>query len=209
MTRHVVFREGGVTSARSSDDSERLGEVMVRQGSITEQHLKDASLFARKGKRLGEVLVDLKIIRSEEVEEFVRKQILEVTSNVMIQPPKKMALKKTTDMIQVVVEPVAILDATMEAARRTPSIDIHLKSLLEDDSHLSLSKDSLVLMERVTMKPHEAFILSRINGTEPTRSVFALSPLSEEQTARTVLGLLLVGILELRRATSNGLAAKS
>ena len=34
------------------------------------------------------------------------------------------------------------------------------------------------------MKPQEAFILSRINGMEPVRSVFALSPLTEEQTAR-------------------------
>ena len=198
-----------MTSARSSNDSERLGEVMVRQGAITEQHLKDASLFARKGRRLGEVLVELNIITSEELENFIRMQILEVSSNVMIQPPKKMASKKTTDVIQVVVEPVAILDIIMEAARRTPSIDNHLKTLLEDDRHLSLTKDSIVLMERVTMKPHEAFILSRINGMEPTRSVFALSPLTEEQTARAVLGHLSVGILELRESNVHGLAVKA
>ena len=88
VTRHVVLREGDVASARSSDDAERLGEVMVRQGTITEQHLKDATVFAKKGRRLGEVLVELNIIKSEEVEESVRMQILEVSSNVMIQPPK-------------------------------------------------------------------------------------------------------------------------
>ena len=209
VTRHVVFREGGVTSARSSDDAERLGEVMVRQGTITDQHLKDATLFAKKGRRLGEVLVELNIIKSEEVEESVRMQILEVSSNVIIQTPKKMAFKKTTDVIQVVDEPVAILDIIMEAARRTPSIDNHLKTLLADDRYLSLTKDSFVLMERVAMKPHEAFILSRISGTEPTRSVFALSPLTEEQTARAVLGHLSVGILELRESNVNGLALKA
>jgi hypothetical protein len=208
-TRHVVFKEGGITSARSSDNSERLGEVLVRNGCITEQHLKDATLFARKGRRLGEVLVDLGIVQPGEVEEFVRMQILEVASNVMIQPPKRMAFSNTKDVIQVVQKPVMVLDVIMEAARRTPKIDDHVKKLLEDDRHLSLTKDSMVLMERVTMKPHEAFILSRINGSEPTRSVFALSPLSEEQTARAVLGHLYVGILELRESTSaHGLAIK-
>jgi len=182
---------------------------MVRQGTITDQHLKDATLFAKKGRRLGEVLVELNIIKSEEVEESVRMQILEVSSNVMIQTPKKMAFKKTTDVIQVVDEPVAILDIIMEAARCTPSIDNHLKTLLADDRYLSLTKDSFVLMERVAMKPHEAFILSRISGTEPTRSVFALSPLTEEQTARAVLGHLSVGILELREGNVNGLALKA
>jgi hypothetical protein len=210
VTRHIVFKEGGVTSARSSDNSERLGEVLVRNGCITEQHLKDATLFAKKGKRLGEVLADLQIIKASDIEEYVRMQILEIASNVMIQPPKKMAFTNTKDVIQVVEKAVAILDVIMEAARRTPQIDDHLKKLLDDDRHLSLTKDSMFLMERVTMKPHEAFILSRITGSEPTRSVFALSPLSEEQTARAVLGHLYVGILELRESTAaHGLAVKA
>ena len=210
VTRHVVFKDGGITAARSTDDSERLGECLVRQGCITEQHLRDATLFAKKGKRLGEVLADLHIIQAAEIEDFVRLQIMEVASNVMIQPPKKMAFSNTKDVIQVVEKPVAVLDVIMEAARRTPSIDDHLKQLMSDDRHLSLTKDSMVLMERVTMKPHEAFILSRITGSEPTRSVFALSPLSEEQTARAVLGHLYVGILELRESTStHGLAVKA
>ncbi len=210
VTRHLVFKDGAVTSSRSTEESERLGEVMVRQGCITEQNLKDASLFARKGKRLGEVLSDLGIIQASEIEEYVRLQILEVASNIMIHPPKRIAFTTTKDTIQVLDQPVAVLDIIMEAARRTPAIDTHLKKLLEDDRHLSLTKDSLVLMERVTMKPHEAFILSRISGSEPTRSVFALSPLSEEQTARAVIGHLSVGILELREnSNTHGLALKN
>ena len=209
MTRHLVFKKGSVSSARSSSDDERLGEVMVRQGSITAQHLRDATLFAKKGKRLGEVLVDLNIIQSEEIEDYVRMQILEVASNVMIYPPKKLAFTKTQDTVQVVSQPVAVLDIIMEAARRTPTIENHMKTLMADDRHLSLTEDSLVLMERVTMKPHEAFILSRINGSEPTRSVFALSPLSEELTARAVLGHLSVGILELRENSAHGIALKA
>lgn len=209
-TRHVVFKEGAITAARSSDDSERLGEVLVRQGCITEQHLKDATLFARKGRRVGEVLADLHIIEESEIENYVRLQILEVASNVAIQPPKRMAFANTKDVVQVVSKPVMVLDVIMEAARRTPQIETEVKQLLEDDRHLSLTKDSMILMERVTMKPHEAFILSRITGSEPTRSVFALSPLSEEQTARAVLGHLYVGILELRdNPSTHGLAVKA
>ena len=128
---------------------------MVRHGSITEQHLKDASVFAKKGKRLGDVLVELNIIKAEELESCIRVQLLEVTSNVMIQPPKKMAFKRTTDVIQVIAEPVAILDIIMEAARRTPSIDNHLKTLLRDDRHLTLTKDSFGLMERVSISPSQ------------------------------------------------------
>lgn len=207
VTRHIVFKEGAVSAARSTSEEERLGEVLVRSGTITEQHFKDASLFARKGKKFGEVLAELGIIEAGNIDEYVRQQVLEIASNVMIDPPKKLAFAKTEDTAQVVAEAVPVLDIIMEAARRTPQIDAHLKKLMEDDRHLSLSKDSMVLMERVTMKPHEAFILSRITGSEPTRSVFALSPLSEEETARAVLGHLYVGILELRdNSNTHGLA---
>ncbi len=210
VTRHIIFKDGGITAARSTDDTERLGEILVRQGSITEQHLKDATLFARKGKRLGEVLAHLNIIQASEIGDFVRLQIMEIASKIILQPLKKLTFSNTKDVIQVVEKSVAVLDVIMEAARRTPEIDDHLKQLLEDDRHLSLTKDSVVLMERVTMKPHEAFILSRITGAEPTRSLFAVSPLSEEQTARAVLGHLHVGILELRESSiAQGHAVKA
>jgi hypothetical protein len=65
-------------------------------------------------------------------------------------------------------------------------------------------------MDTVSLKPEEAFILSRVSGSEPTRSVFSLSPLSEEQTARAVLGHLCVGILEFKENPNvNGLTLKN
>jgi hypothetical protein len=102
-----------------------------------------------------------------------------------------------------------VLDAIMEAARRTPKIDRHIQSLAAEDRLLALTNRSIMLMDTVTLKPHEAFILSRVTGNEPTRSVFSLSPLSEEETARAVLGHLCVGILELKDDPSlHGLTLK-
>jgi hypothetical protein len=209
-TRRILFLEGGIVGARSSSDSERLGEVMVRHDHISEQHLKDASIFVRKGKRLGQCLVELRIIQEEDVDSYVRLQVLEICSSVVIQPPKRMSFVGKKDLVGEVSEPVHVLDVVMEAARRTPRIDSHIKRLLEDNRHLSLTADSIRLMETVSLKPYEAFVLSRISGSEPTRSVFALSPLSEEQTARSILGHLSVGILELRDDPSlHGLAVKA
>ncbi len=207
ITRHLVFKKGAVASARSSDDEERLGEVLVRLGLITQQHLEDATLFARKGKRLGDVLVEFKIVAAEEIEDLVRLQILEVAANVLINPPEKLAFTKTKDVIQVITEPVPVLDIIMEASRKTPSIDVDLKEMMVDERHLSLTKESSELLSTVSMKPHEAFILTRVTGHDPTRKVFDLSPLPEEQTARAVLGHLSVGILELKEVVENDIPA--
>ena len=200
VTRHLVFKEGAISSARSSDNEERLGEVLVRQGSITQQHLDDATIFARKGRRLGEILVEFSIVQPAQIEDLVRKQILEVSSNVLIGPSEKLAFTTTKDVIQVVEAPVAVLDVIMEGFRRTPAIDDQMPKLMSDDRHLKLSEAAEALLGTVAMMPHEAFVLTRVTGFEPIRKVFDTSPLPDEQTARAVLGHLAVGILELKEA---------
>ncbi len=210
IARRMVFSNGEIVGARSSSKAERLGEVMVRHGHITEQHLNDATIFARKGRRLGEVLAELQIIETAEVENYVRLQVLEICSSVILEPPKKMKFTKMPKPPSDLAASVNVLDIIMEAARRTPKIDAHIRALIEDNRNLTLTASSMSLMESITLQPHEAFILSRVNGSEPTRSVFALSPLPEEQTARAVLGHLYVGILELKEdPNQHGLSLKA
>jgi tetratricopeptide (TPR) repeat protein len=48
----------------------------------------------------------------------------------------------------------------------------------------------------VNLKPEEAFVLSRVDGTQTAKDIFALSPLSEEMTARTLVGLLQADLIE-------------
>jgi hypothetical protein len=98
----------------------------------------------------------------------------------------------------------------MEAARREPKIDAYISKLMDDERLLSLTDKSTKLMETIALQPEEAFILSRVNGEEPPKSVFELSPLPEEQTARAILGHIFVGILELRENPNlHGLALRA
>ncbi len=209
LTRRIFFHQGGIVGVRSTNDDQRFGEVLVQQGHITEQQLIDASIFARKGKRLGKCLAELRLIKEEDIENFVRLQILEVGSSVVIQPPDRLVFAKMKNPHGDITDAMHVLDVVMEAARRTPKIEMHIRSLSTDDRLLSLTADSMRLMDTVSLKPEEAFILSRVSGSEPARSVFSLSPLSEEQTARAVLGHLCVGILELKEDPNmHGLAVK-
>ena len=137
MTRYIVIREGEIVGARSSSKMERLGEVMVRRGHITEQHLKDATLFAQKGRRLGEVLAELCIIKQEDIEHYVRLQILEICSAIIIHKAERISFKNVKQPRADLENPIHVLDVVMESARRTPQIDDHIKLLMSDERHLS------------------------------------------------------------------------
>jgi serine/threonine protein kinase len=91
----------------------------------------------------------------------------------------------------------SVADSLMKEARRTTRIEPHLRVLLREDRRLRLVSSPLLHFQNVNLTPEEAFILSRIDGTVTPRDVFKVSALSEKDTARTLLGLLRAGIVEL------------
>lgn len=194
--RAVYFHSGFVVSASSSLEQDRLGEVMIRHGRITQQQFEDASHFIKSGWRLGEILAELKIIEDDEIEMFVRLQLLDIACMQLIRPPKRLSFAPLSDVEAYLEAPLSVADILMEAARRTPKIDRHLEALKEDQRKLGFPADPLKRFQDVNLQPEEAFVLSRVDGTQAPKDIFAVSPLSEEQTARTLLGLLTAEIVE-------------
>jgi hypothetical protein len=196
VRRAVYFSSGFVVGARSSLDEDRLGEVMMRHGRITRTQFEDASHFIKSGWKLGEILAELKIIAEEEIEAFVRLQLLDIAATQLITPPKRLQFSNLTSIDGSLGAPLSVADILMEAARRAPSLAKEIDSLKEDGRKLGFPRDPLKRFQDVSLKPEEAFVLSRVDGTQTAREIFALSPLSEEMTARTLIGLLTADLIE-------------
>ena len=194
--RAVYFSSGFVVGARSSLEEDRLGEVMMRHGRITRGQFEDASHFTKSGWRLGEILAELNIIGEEEIETFVRLQLLDIACTQLITPPKRLAFSNLTTVDSFVGAPISVADILMEAARRAPSLGKEIDSLKSDGRKLGFPKDPLKRFQDVNLKPEEAFVLSRVDGTQTAKDIFTVSPLSEEMTARTLIGLLTADLIE-------------
>jgi len=194
--RAVFFNSGFVVGARSSLEEDRLGEVMMRYGRITRAQFEDASHFIKSGWKLGEILAELNIIGEEEVETFVRLQLLDIACTQLITPPKRLSFSNLTTVDSYVGAPLSVADILMEAARRAPSLEKETESLLSDSRKLGFPKDPLKRFQDVNLKPEEAFVLSRVDGTQTAKDIFAVSPLSEEMTGRTLIGLLKAELIE-------------
>jgi hypothetical protein len=191
----VFFRSGLVVGARSSRREDRLGELLIRIGLITKQQFSDASHFIKSGWKMGEILAELKIIQKEEIEKYVRMQVLEIAGSVLIDPPRKLTFSDLSAVDNVISTPLSVADIVMEAARKTPRIDAVQKQILGDARRLGFSSEPLLRFQDISLSPEEAYILSRIDGTQSAQEISTLSPLSEEHTARTLFGLQEAGIL--------------
>ncbi len=196
IRRAVYFSSGFVVGARSSLEEDRLGEVMMRHGRITRKQFEDASHFIKSGWKLGEILAELNIIGQEEIETFVRLQLLDIACTQLITPPKRLQFSNLTTVDSIVGAPLSVADILMEAARRAPCLDKELEALKSDGRKIGFPKDPLKRFQDVNLKPEEAFVLSRVDGTQTAKDIFTLSPLSEEMTGRTLIGLLNAHLIE-------------
>ena len=204
VRREVRIEGGAIVGAQSSADDDRLGEVMVRRGRITQQQLDDASKLVRGGRRLGDALVELEIVAREEIETFVRAQLAEIASKILNEPPKKLEFRDATTPGKVTETPVPIADAIIEAARQTASVSDDLERLLDHNMVPTLTRDAYAVLETLNLLSHEAFVLSRCDGQSDVRSIFAQSPLSDDDTARILLGLEYAGIIEMQNVSAAG-----
>ena len=195
--RAVLFQGGRIVSAKSDSNDDRLGEIMVRQGRITQEHLKDASVFVRHGKRLGEALADLGVIQPDEIPELVRLQVQELARGVLVKPPQRVSFKNLQNVPAVTETPITVAEVIMEAARLICDIERHVDEMLADNRRCVLNTQASTELGDFKLSSEEAFILSRVDGQDPIRSVFNLSPLAEEVTARALLGFLMSGIVTL------------
>ena len=193
-----------IVGARSSSLDDRLGEVMVRRGRITQQQLDDASKLVRSGRRLGDALVELEIVAREEVELFVRAQLTEITSKILNEPPRKLEFRDEAALDKLINTPVPIADAIIEAARRSSSSGNEVKRLLDQAMVPVLTPEADAVLESLSLQSQEAFVLSRCDGQSDVRGIFAQSPLTEEDTARILLGLEHAGIIEMQNLSTAG-----
>ena len=83
----------------------------------------------------------------------------------------------------------------MKEARRTTRIRPQLLAFKRENRKLRLARSPLLQFRNVGLTSEEAYILSRIQENVMPRDIFSVSPLSEEETARTLLGFLRTGLV--------------
>ena len=167
-------------------DCEKLGLPVAVQAVLKNALAKDPLKRFAPGREFGLALRSIPAVESAEP----TKVFLDAES--VEESERKLSTQETIPTID-----DSVADSMMKEARRTTSIELHLRVLLREDRRLRLISPPLLHFHNVNMTPEEAFVLSRIEGTMTPRDVFKVSALSEEDTARIMLGLLRAGIIEL------------
>jgi tetratricopeptide (TPR) repeat protein len=201
--RLVFFEAGHLVGAKSDLPSERLGEIMVREGRIVRIQLEEATSFIRSGLRLGQILVELGYLKGGEIETYVRLQIIAIASSMLTSSADRLLFLEDMPVEAVTLSPVSIGEVFLDASRHLTDLDLYRDNVLIDDYVLRQTGDALALAPAMNLSSDEGYVLDLVDGNNTVAEVLARSPLDLADSVRVLVALHQSGIVALKEKRSS------
>jgi serine/threonine-protein kinase len=211
--RSLFFLRGHIVHGTTDVEGEHLGHILVRYGLLSQPDLeRSIAIVLSERKRLGQVLDELGIMSRSRLEEAVALHVREILFSVAGRADGSYSFEEMSDEgtstagLTAQIPPGQMI---LEAARRLQSPEMMAQVLGDIDRMLALSSNPLLRVQKLTLSPADGFVLSRVDGSLSAREVFQIIPLPQEDTERSLFGLLCTGTLEFvpRTASSRARAA--
>lgn len=198
VNKTIFFDQGTIVFASSSQKEERLGEHLLQTKRISAEDLAKASkVVDETGQRMGGVLLQLGIISLENLTPIIVEHVSHLTYSVFNWTEGKYFFLETPPIVETIKMPFSTADIIFEGIRRLDNLELIKQWLGDFTRPLCATNDPLLLYQAVTLQPHEGYIVSRIDSAMSTEDLLSLGGLPENETLRTVCGLISIGMLEL------------
>ncbi len=196
LEKSLFFTNGRITFATSNQPNERIGEILVRDGTISTHDKDMAQNYRMPGKKFGDTLVEMGKLLPDDLKKALSKQAATIATSVFLLQDGHYYFSdgvKAPQEIQ--LHNLSTSDIIMEGIRSMPYRDEMKASIGNPARPLKLTAASYQISEQVTLKPTEAFVLSRIDGIASLAEIAPLVPTEEVETYKMVYGLRVLGLL--------------
>jgi tetratricopeptide (TPR) repeat protein len=194
VERKLFFDGGQLVFATSSDRGDSLGDMMLREGAITQSQFEAATELVKTGQRFGSAIAELGFFTVEQVVPWIQRQLTQITSSVLDYPAGRFyffgSLEK--NVVPEIGIPVPLGKLLLEAVRRAS--DLPLEHLAADAAlRIDLSPDPLHRYQAVDLDQTERFLLSFISQPIGAKDFLASTALPGDSAARALYALLVLG----------------
>lgn len=198
--RRTVWLEAGQICAVVSDvEEEKFGRWLIGRGLLQPQQMALALL-----RQTDSVLYGFQLVADGTLDFFRLQEELEARAIALLgrllfakgdywfAPAERLAQE---------VPPFSRTTASMLAAavRGCPDVE-PLERWVPLESYLCAVDDVVMIYQKVDLAPHEAYVLSRVDGTTPVRHLRRMLPMGADEATRAMAVLVAVGLVEARPA---------
>jgi len=189
----VFFREGGPVYATSTRDSLRLGSLLVRLGKMTQPQLDRVLARLGSGYRIGQVLLQEKLLTEEELASVLKVQVSEVVFDTFewssglftfydhVSPPTT-AVTLEMDLHNLIMEGVRRIDERGRLAEFFPDLAMVVESVVNPER----------VKASVTLTPEEWQVYFLVDGRRSLSEICRLAGNPDELSTLLILHNLAV-----------------
>ena len=195
--RQLRFLGGAIADASSDVAGERLGDVLVRHGLLSQADLDGAvEVVLRERKRLGPVLAERGLLEEARIREGIGLHVREVVLSALDRAGLTVSFEELPeDEVEADFEcPLSAAQLILDASRRV-GIEHVSRAIALDGRVLVVAKDEPARARNVTLTTADGFILSQVDGTLRAADLASVIPLPREEFERSLFGLLSTGLV--------------
>ncbi|MBK7996105.1 MAG: protein kinase [Blastocatellia bacterium] len=197
VTKNIVFHQGNIIAANSTEIIDQLNDLVIRISNIAPSDFQQArdEMFTNSCS-FSEALLRLKIISPTELKELHTLQISQIALSLFNWQSGQYELRCESINILPNKASLPIIDLVFKAIRKLEDSCL-LKSWLGDFSRtVILNPIPNEITKTINLTPKEAFILSRISTNISIAELLLLNCLPELEVLKALCGLLVVGLLK-------------
>ena len=194
IERQLFFDGGQLVFATSSDRHDSLGEMMLREGALTQAQFEEASELVKTGQRFGSALAEMGVRTVDEINVWIQRQLTQITSSVLDYPACRFYFFNSLEknVVPEISIPVPLGKLLLEAARRAN--DLPLDHLAADpDLRVAFSPDPLLRYQAVELNRDERQLLASLTQPTLAKDLLSRSGLDPSVAARALYALLVLG----------------
>ena len=194
---YIYFESGKISYASIVNRRDRIGDMLVKAGSITQEQLQSAidAQGKHRDKRLGDLLVDLGFITRERLHDHVRVQIEEAVYLLFTWNEGtfnfEADVRPERQDILVSISPESLL---LEGARRVDEWSLIAKKIPSFDAVFDADWRKLAATD-LPLSAEQQNILQHIDGRRDVTQLIEASGLVEFEAGKALYGLAAAGLV--------------
>jgi hypothetical protein len=195
--RSITVQEGRLVFASSSSPDDRLGELLLRRGSITLRQLTDAGKAVKAGKRLGTILVEQGLLGPKELVKAVVDHTQEIIYGVFQWTEGRYRLQDGQVPSEAITLNIRTGDLIREGIHRIASwsrIDRGVGGL--EARYVASSDAKAILAQATALSPSEQELLDIFTEPHDVESACGRSKMGDFDTCRTLWSFRVMGVLQ-------------
>jgi hypothetical protein len=193
----IYLKDGEIIYATGSQNTDRLGHFLKRQGIISQKQLQESLKKGKAEKKaLGKILLDKGILTPKNLQEIIHQQIEYMIFNLFLWDRGEFEYNDAVlNLKGMVFAKINVVSLLLEASRRIDEISI-LKKHIPNDMLIYRITGKVSDKDEITLNSAELKILGLVDGRRSIRQVMQDGGLDEYAAYKILYSLLSSGLIE-------------